>query len=171
MSATDRLRLKQVATLERLQTVREERVTRQLASAQKDVVRAEHMLRNAVSASERTAAEQTQARAVRWRAQVGLELSGSTIQFLNDADKEGLSSIALSAQAQQRAQDALESAKEDLKAVQEQARVMRTITSRRGALRRRVYQDVMQRQRMTEEVQRDQYAQIMFACRVVDAQE
>ena len=171
MSATDRLRLKQVTTLERLQTVREERVTRQLASARKDLAHAEQMLRDATSVSERVAAEQTQARATRWRAQVGLELSGSAIQFLKDANKEGLSVIEQSTQAQESAKDTLESAQEALKAVQEQARVMRTITSRRGALRNRVYQDVMQRQRVIEEVQRDQYAQIMFACRVVDAQE
>lgn len=168
MAESDRLRLRQVTVLARIQTFREEQASRQVAAARMQVMQARQDVTNAAAAYEQDVLEQTRARHQRWQGCVGLELSEATVRTLRAEDQAGLASVEDHRVNQSKAQQAARQAQGALKKAEQEAVSVRNATARRDALKLRLTRAYKKHERLREDMMRDQQAHMLFVHRNVD---
>nr|WP_298797146.1 hypothetical protein [uncultured Acetobacter sp.] len=168
MSESNRLKLRQVTLLARIQMFREEQASRQVAAARVQMAHARQDVADAACAYEQDVVEQTTARHLRWQGCVGMELSCSTVRALRAEDKAGLASVEHHSMNQKKAQHAFQQAQSTLKQAEKNSVLIRNITARRNALKLRILHDYKKHEILHEEVMRDQQSQLLFAHRFVD---
>lgn len=170
MANPDRLKLRQAALLVRLQTLREEQVSRDLAVARAHTVQARQQMAEATATYEHESTTQTDARHQRWLGRVGQELSGRTVKALHVEDEAGLASIQQHSLSQKKARQRVRQTEAASKKAEVAMVLVRNSATRRKRLMLKIQQDYKRAERLQEEVARDQHSQLLFAQRLAEKQ-